>query len=102
MMTNDRHEMEHDARRIHTETELRSDAMDSCELTKHIISHLCEFMEYEKRRLEKALLWVIHEQCEYAGKAYAMLLIHGEEAFDALGLKDGCGIKEIERRLFEE
>ena len=54
-----------------------------------------------EERLEKALLWVIHEQCEYSGKAYAKLLIHGEEAFDALGLKDGCEIKEIEERLFK-
>ena len=55
-----------------------------------------------ERKLEKSLLWVIHEQCEYAGKAYAKLLIHGQEAFDALGLKDGCDIKEIENKLFKE
>ena len=55
-----------------------------------------------EQRLEKALLWVIHEQCEYSGKAYARLLIHGEEAFDALGLKDECDISEIEERLFKE
>ena len=53
-------------------------------------------------KLEKALLWVIHEQCEYSGKAYAKLLIHGKEAFDALGLMDGCDISEIEERLFKE
>ena len=45
--------------------------------------------------LERALLWVVYEQCVYAGKAYARLLIHGEEAFAALGLKDGCDVKEI-------
>lgn len=55
-----------------------------------------------EQRLEKALLWVIHEQCEYSGKAYARLLIHGQEAFDALGLKDECAISEIEERLFKE
>lgn len=56
----------------------------------------------KEQKLERALLWVIHEQCEYAGKAYAKLLIHGEEAFNALGLEDGCDIKEIEKRLFKE
>ena len=50
--------------------------------------------------IEKALLWVIHEQCEYAGRCYAKLLIHGEEAFKAIGLQDGCEISEVERRLF--
>ena len=55
-----------------------------------------------ERRLEKALLWVIYEQCVYGGTAYARLLIHGEEAFDALGLKDGCSAREIEKRLFKE
>lgn len=53
-------------------------------------------------QLERSLLWVIHEQCEYSGKAYARLLIHGEEAFKALGIEDGCDIKEIEKRLFKE
>lgn len=53
-------------------------------------------------RLEKALLWVIHEQCEYAGRVYARLLIHGQEAFEALELKDECDISEIENRLFKE
>lgn len=56
----------------------------------------------KEEKLEMALLWVIHEQCEYAGKVYAKLLIHGEEAFNALGLKDGSDIKEIEKRLFKE
>lgn len=56
----------------------------------------------KSERIEKALLWIIHEQCEYCGKLYAKLLIHGEEAFDVLGLKDGCDIKEIEERLFKE
>ena len=51
-------------------------------------------------KAERALLWVIYEQCVYGGKAYAKLLIHGQEAFDALGLEDGCAIEEIERRLF--
>lgn len=50
---------------------------------------------------ERALLWVIYEQCVYAGKAYARLLIHGQEAFAALGLEDGCGVEEIEKRLFD-
>lgn len=50
--------------------------------------------------LERALLWVVWEQCVYAGKAYAKLLIHGEDAFKALGLEDGCPESEIERRLF--
>lgn len=52
--------------------------------------------------LRKALLWVIYEQCTYAGKAYARLLIHGDDAFKAVGLKDGCDIREIEKMLFEE
>ena len=52
--------------------------------------------------LEKALLWVIYEQCVYGEKAYAKLLIHGEDAFKALGLKDGCDVSEIENRLFQE
>lgn len=50
--------------------------------------------------LERALLWVIYEQCVYAGKAYAKLLIHGDEAFKALGIEDGCSEEEIEKRLF--
>ena len=53
-----------------------------------------------ERRLERALLWVIYEQCIYGGKAYAKLLIHGAEAFDALGIEDGCNVEEIEKRLF--
>lgn len=55
-----------------------------------------------EQALEKALLWIVYEQCVYAGKAYARLLIHGEEAFAAVGLKDGCDVKEIEERLFNE
>ena len=51
-------------------------------------------------KLEKALLWVIYEQCVYGDKAYAKLLIHGEEAFDALGLPYECKVREIEDRLF--
>ena len=53
-----------------------------------------------EKQLERALLWVVYEQCVYAGKAYARLLIHGLEAFDALGLVDGCEAEEIEKRLF--
>lgn len=71
-------------------------------ITKKFLACLLDSIEYKKRRLEKALLWVIHEQCEYAGKAYAKFLIHGEEAFDALGLEDECDIIEIEKRLFKE
>ena len=52
--------------------------------------------------LEKALLWVVYEQCVYNGKAYARLLIHGTEAFAALGIKDGCEAEIIEKRLFDE
>lgn len=55
-----------------------------------------------EEKLEKALLWVIHEQCEHGGKAYAKLLIHGEEAFDAIGLEHVCDIAEIEKRLFHK
>ena len=55
-----------------------------------------------EKRLEKALLWVIHEQCEYNGKVYARLLIHGKEAFEALGLEDECDLEEIEKELFGE
>lgn len=55
-----------------------------------------------EQALEKALLWIVYEQCVYGGKAYAKLLIHGEEAFAAVGLKDGCDVKEIEERLFNE
>ena len=53
-------------------------------------------------KLKRALLWVIYEQCIYDEKAYAKLLIHGQEAFDALGLQDECNIKEIEKLLFNE
>ena len=52
-------------------------------------------------KAERALLWVIWEQCVYGGKAYARLLIHGIEAFEAVGLKDGCDASEIEKKLFE-
>lgn len=51
-------------------------------------------------KYEKALLWVIYEQCIYGGKAYAKLLIHGEEAFDLLGIPYVCDEKVIEERLF--
>lgn len=53
-----------------------------------------------EEKLERALLWIIYEQCVYNGKAYAKLLIHGKKAFDALGLTDECDIKEIEKTLF--
>ena len=56
----------------------------------------------KEQALEKALLWVIYEQCVYGGKAYAKLLIHGEDAFKAVGLTDECNVKEIEERLFKE
>lgn len=52
-------------------------------------------------KLERSLLWVIHEQCIYDGKAYARLLIHGKEAFEALCLPDRCSVEEIENRLFK-
>lgn len=52
--------------------------------------------------IESALLWVIYEQCVYGNKAYAKLLIHGQEAFDALNLKDECDMSEIEERLFKK
>lgn len=55
----------------------------------------------KEKALEKALLWVIYEQCVYGGKAHARLLIHGKEAFTAIGLKDECDAEEIEKRLFE-
>lgn len=54
------------------------------------------------RALEKALLWVILEQCEMGGKCYAKLLIHGEEAFSAVGLSDGCSVKDVEAKLFSD
>lgn len=72
------------------------------DLSKKFLAALCDKLFDEREALQKALLWVIYEQCEYAGKAYAKLLIHGEEAFDALGLLDGCSIEEIEKRLFKE
>lgn len=50
---------------------------------------------------QKCLLWVIHEQCVYNGRAHANLLTHGAEAFAAVGLKDGCDASEIEKLLFE-
>ena len=53
-------------------------------------------------KLRKALLWVIYEQCVYGDKAYAKLLIHGEEAFAALGLPEVCDVKVIEDCLFGE
>lgn len=51
-------------------------------------------------KAERALLWVIYEQCVYGNKAYSRLLIHGQEAFEAVGIKDGCDVGEIEKRLF--
>lgn len=55
-----------------------------------------------EEKLERALLWVIYEQCVYGGVAYARLLIHGKEAFDAVELEDRCGVEEIEKKLFRE
>lgn len=50
--------------------------------------------------LRNALLWIVYEQCAYNGKVYAKLLIHGKEAFEALGINDGCPVEEIEKMLF--
>lgn len=58
-------------------------------------------MNDREKKLETALLWIVYEQCVYNGKAYAKLLIHGTEAFAALGLEDGCPVEQIEKRLFE-
>lgn len=55
-----------------------------------------------EQALEKALLWIIYEQCVCGDKVYAKLLIHGKDAFEAVGLTDECNIKEIEERLFQE
>lgn len=55
-----------------------------------------------EEKLKKALLWIIYEQCTYAGKVYAKFLAHGPEAFEAIGLKDQCDMAEIEKRLFGE
>ncbi len=53
-------------------------------------------------KLKRALMWVIYEQCVYGDKAYARLLIHGNEAFEALGLPEVCDKKIIEDYLFPE
>ena len=58
-------------------------------------------MNDREKKLETALLWIVYEQCVYNGKAYAKLLVHGTEAFAALGLEDGCMVEQIEMRLFE-
>ena len=67
---------------------------------------LMQFMERTlsdmNEKLARALLWVIYEQCVYGDKAYARLLIHGEEAFDALGLPYECDVQMIEDYLFGE
>ncbi len=55
-----------------------------------------------EEKLEKALLWIIYEQCVYGDKAYSKLLIHGDDAFDAIGLKHECNLEEIEERLFQK
>ena len=70
------------------------------EMAQKMLQVLCNGLSEKCAELERALLWVIYEQCTYGGKAYAKLLIHGEEAFRAVGLKDGCDEKEIEERLF--
>ena len=54
------------------------------------------------KSIEIALLWVIYEQCVCGNKVYAKLLIHGQDAFDALNLKDECDVSEIEERLFKK
>ena len=59
-------------------------------------------MNDREKKLETALLWIVYEQCVYNGKAYAKLLIHGTEAFAALGLEDSCSVEQIEKRLFEK
>lgn len=56
----------------------------------------------KEEKLVRALLWIIYEQCVYDGKAYAKLMIHGKEAFDAVGLPEVCDVKEIEKMLFVE
>ena len=71
------------------------------DLSKKFLAALCDKLFDEREALKRALLWVIYEQCVYGGKAYARLLIHGQEAFAALGLKDGCDVSEIDRMLFE-
>ena len=53
-------------------------------------------------KLRMALMWIIYEQCVYGNTVYAKLLIHGEEAFDALGLPYECDVKVIEDYLFGE
>jgi hypothetical protein len=72
------------------------------ELSKKFLAALCNKLYDEREALKKALLWVVHEQCEYNGKVYARLLIHGVEAFKALGLEDECDLEEIEKELFKE
>lgn len=72
------------------------------ELSIKFLDMVCCDLFVECKKLEKALLWVIYEQCACGGVVYAKLLIHGQEAFDALGLKDQCPVAEIEKRLFEE
>lgn len=59
-------------------------------------------MNDREKALENVLLCVIYEQCVYGGKVYAKLLIHGKEAFNAVGLKDGCDVKELEERIFKD
>lgn len=56
-------------------------------------------MNDREKKLETALLWIVYEQCAYNGKLYARLLIHGAEAFAALGLPDGCPVEDVEKRI---
>lgn len=70
------------------------------ETAESVLRAVCKGLTEKTTMLEKALLWVIYEQCTYGGKAYAKLLIHGEEAFRAVGLEDGCDEAEIAERLF--
>ena len=53
-------------------------------------------------KLKRALMWIIYEQCVCGNKAYAKLLIHGKDAFDALELPYVCDLKTIEDYLFSE
>lgn len=56
----------------------------------------------KEKELAMALLWIIYEQCVFGGKVHAKLLCHGQEAFTALGLKDGCDVRDVERVLFSD
>lgn len=70
------------------------------ETAESVLRAVCKGLREKAAMLENALLWVIYEQCTYGGKAYAKLLIHGEEAFRVLELQDECDEAEIAERLF--